>query len=229
MRLRQGRPDRAKVYADDPSEIAKLWRSVGAEILHVVDLDGAFEGSPCNLDAIERVVKAVDIPIQLGGGLRDMRALRKVFDLGVDRVVIGTILVTDPDFAKSIFLAHPERVLAGVDAKGGRVAIAGWESETNLEATALAKTLEKLGAAAVVYTDIASDGMGSGINYTATEELADAVGLPVIASGGVASLEDIRRLLVLEGKGVVGVIIGTALYEGNFTLEEAIREGKSAY
>lgn len=229
VRLKQGRRDRANVYAEDPAEVARRWRAAGAEILHVVDLDGAFSGSSQNLGAIAKVVEAVDIPVQLGGGLRSMEAIDKVMSLGVDRVVIGTALVTDQAFAMDAFGAYPGKVVVGLDAKGGKVAISGWESETDLEAIPLAKALEEAGAAAIVYTDIASDGMVSGINLKATEELASAVELPVIASGGVASLENIRRLKPLEAKGVVGVIVGTALYEGYFTLEEALKEAGSAY
>ncbi len=229
VRLKQGRRDRAKVYADDPAEVAKRWRSAGAEILHVVDLDGAFSGSSRNLRAISRLVEAVDIPVQLGGGLRSMEAIERIMDLGVERAVIGTALATDPEFAASAFEAYPGRIVAGLDARNGVVAIAGWESQTDIEAISLAKRLEKSGAAAIVYTDIAADGMSGGVNVAATEELASAVSIPIIASGGVASLDDIRNLKPLEKKGVVGVIVGTALYEGYFTLEEAIKEAQAAY
>lgn len=228
VRLKQGRADMATVYADDPAETARRWRAAGAEIIHVVDLDGAFTGSSQNMVAIERLVAAVDVPVQLGGGLRNLEALAMAFSTGIDRVVIGTALVTDPAFAIEAFAQYPGRVVAGIDAKKGRVAIAGWEEETGVGAVELARSLQKAGVAGIVYTDIARDGMGAGVSLRPTEELASAIELPVIASGGVSSLDDIRKLKPLEAKGVIGVIVGTALYEKNFTLEEAIREGHDA-
>lgn len=226
VRLKQGRADRAKVYADNPLDMADRWLSQGAEILHVVDLDGAFTGSSQNFDVISRIAEKVHVPVQLGGGIRTMDSLDRAFAAGVDRVVIGTALVRDPEFAAAALAKYPCKIVAGIDAKKGKVAVAGWEADTDLLAVDLAKSLEERGAWGVVYTDIDSDGMGGGVNLSATEELAMSTSLPVVASGGVASLDDIRRLVAIEEKGVVGVIVGTALYEGNFTLEEAIREAR---
>ncbi|MHB0977263.1 MAG: 1-(5-phosphoribosyl)-5-[(5-phosphoribosylamino)methylideneamino]imidazole-4-carboxamide isomerase [Candidatus Aquicultorales bacterium] len=228
VRLKQGKADLVKVYADNPADMAVKWEAAGARIIHVVDLDGAFTGSSVNLEAISGIAEAVDIPVQLGGGMRNLEAVERAFDAGVDRVVIGTALVKDPGFAKVAFERYPGRVIAGIDAKKGKVAISGWEADTDLDAVLLAKRMEEDGAAGVVYTDIEVDGMGKGVNLAATRELAEAIGIPVIASGGVATLDDIRRLFPLESAGVTGVIVGTALYEKNFTLEEAIEVGLSA-
>lgn len=222
VRLYQGRADKIKVYADNPADMALRWAEEGAEFLHLVDLDGAFRGSPQNLAAIENIVKSVDIPVQLGGGLRTLDDLDKVFKTGVSRAILGTSAITDPELVKASCEKYPGKIVIGLDARDGKVSIKGWVEDTNIYAVDLAMQLEAYGISRIVYTDILSDGTQKGVNVFATEELAENISIPVIASGGVSTLSDIRQLKPLQPSGVEGVIIGRALYEGNFTLGEAI-------
>ncbi|MHB8841089.1 MAG: 1-(5-phosphoribosyl)-5-[(5-phosphoribosylamino)methylideneamino]imidazole-4-carboxamide isomerase [Candidatus Aquicultor sp.] len=222
VRLYQGRADKATIYADNPADMAVKWQDEGAQFLHLVDLDGAFQGSPQNLAAIENIVKTVKIPVQLGGGLRTIEDLDKVFATGVTRAILGTSVITDPELVKAACAKYPGKIVAGLDARGGKVSIKGWVEDTDIFATDVAMQLEVYGVSRIVYTDIMMDGAQTGVNIFATEELAENISIPVIASGGVSSLSDIRQLKPLQESGVEGVIIGRALYEGNFTLAEAI-------
>ncbi len=226
VRLYQGRADRATVYADNPADMALRWRSEGAEFLHLVDLDGAFKGSPQNLAAVENIVSAVDIPVQLGGGLRTIEDLGRVFDVGVSRAILGTSVITNPELVKAACAKYPGKIVAGIDAREGKVSIKGWVEDTDIFAMDLAMQLEIYGISRIVYTDILSDGTQKGVNIFATEELAAGIKIPVIASGGVSAISDIRQLKPLQASGVEGVIVGRALYEGNFTLAEAFEAAR---
>jgi len=223
VRLHQGRYDAVTVYAQDPSEVARLWQAEGAEWLHVVDLDGAKDGRPVNLDAVEKIVARVDLPVQYGGGARTQADLGRLFSLGVRRVVLGTTLVTDPDFAAKAVAEFGDRLVAGVDARNGKAAVSGWREDTDIDVVELATELESRGIARIVYTDISVDGTRRGPNVAATRVLAETVTVPVIASGGVSSLADIEALKALEGSGVEGAIIGSALYERSFALSDALK------
>jgi phosphoribosylformimino-5-aminoimidazole carboxamide ribotide isomerase len=222
VRLVQGRMDEATVYGEDPSEMALRWVNEGAEVLHIVDLDGAREGSLQNGEAVLAIRRAVSVPLQVGGGIRTSESAASYIEAGVDRVVLGTRAALDGKFLAEICAAHPGRVAVGVDAKGGRVALKGWTEVIPMEASELARRAEDLGAAVVIYTDIARDGTLYGPNVEAVGALARSVSLPVIASGGVATVEDLRRLKALEADGVVGVIVGKALYEETLTVARAL-------
>jgi len=222
VRLYQGRVDQVKVYADNPADMAEKWQDEGAEYLHVVDLDGAFKGSPQNLASVKEIIERARVPVQLGGGLRTVEDLDKVFEIGVDRAILGTTAITNPELVKAACAKYPGKIVAGLDAREGKLSIKGWVENTDIFAVDLALQLEIYGVSRIVYTDILSDGTQKGVNIFATEELAQKLSIPVIASGGVSTLSDIRQLKPLEASGVEGVIIGRALYEGNFTLTEAI-------
>jgi phosphoribosylformimino-5-aminoimidazole carboxamide ribotide isomerase len=225
VRLRQGRLDAVKVYNESPVDQARLWESQGAEWIHVVDLDGAVLGRPQNLTHIADIVRNVGIPIQVGGGLRNMDALRDLFDAGVARAVLGTTIVTEPEFVSEAVGEYGDRIVAGVDALDGKVSIEGWEKGTEYSVFEIIQELEVLGVSRLAYTDIALDGTQSGINYGAYRVLTDQLDISIIASGGVSSLEDVRDLAAI-GRGLEGVIVGTALYEERFTLPQAIAIAK---
>lgn len=220
VRLLQGRADNKTVYGDDPSAMALRWAEQGAEYLHVVDLDGAFTGEGKNLTAVGRICSVLKIPVQLGGGIRSMLDIEKRFDLGVTRVILGTAAISDPDFVALAAQTYPNRIVAGIDAKDGKVAIKGWVEVSNESAYDLAKRLFALGISTVVYTDISKDGMLTGPNFEATKKMHDESGMDVIASGGVSSIEDIARLAAM---GIHGAITGKAIYDGRIDLQEAIR------
>lgn len=224
VRLYQGRLDAVKVYNDDPVDQARIWADQGAEWLHVVDLDGAVLGRPANIEIIEAIVEAVDVPVQTGGGIRTMETLQRLCDAGVSRVVLGTSLITHPEMVALACATFPG-IVAGIDARDGKVAIEGWRQGTEYGVLELVRELELLGVARVAYTDIAYDGTQQGINYGAYRALVDQVTIPIIASGGVATLTDIADLMSI-GPQIEGVIIGMALYEGAFTLPEAIAAGR---
>jgi len=191
----------------------------------VVDLDGAFEGSPANLDLVRGIVAAVDIPVEFGGGVRDMGAIGRLLSLGVDRVILGTVIVEDQDLVRrAVDRFGPERIVAGIDAAGGIVAVRGWREGSGLDAIELAVKVKELGISRVIYTDIMRDGTLSGPNFDAIRAMAEGSGLKVIASGGISTLEDVRRIAGMERTGVEGMIVGKALYEGVFSLRDAIRE-----
>ncbi len=222
VRLEQGLMERDTVFNDDPAAQALAWQAQGAELLHIVDLDGAFAGEPKNRSSIESIVKALAIPTQLGGGIRDLATIEAYLGLGIGRVIIGTAAQRDPELVKAACTRFPGRIVVGIDAKEGMVAVQGWAEVTGVTAVELAKRFEGDGVAAIVYTDISRDGMLQGPNIPATRALAEAISIPVIASGGVSSLKDIENLLAVEASGVTGVITGKAIYTGAINLAEAI-------
>ena len=222
VRLLQGEMDRETVFSDDPAAMAKQWETQGAELIHLVDLNGAIDKKPRNRDTIERILSSVNAPVQLGGGIRDMKTIEGYIQMGIARIVLGTEAIRNPDFVIQAARAFPERIVVGIDARKGYVAIEGWTQTTATTAIELAKAFEDAGIAAINFTDIHRDGMQSGPNLEATRELAEAVSIPVIASGGVSSIDDIQNLLPLVPVGVQGVITGKALYSGALDLKEAI-------
>lgn len=224
VRLRQGRYDQVTVYNDDPVEQARIWASGGAEWLHVVDLDGARDGVPANIEVVARIVKKAHVPVQTGGGIRSMETLDRLYDAGVTRTVLGTSLVTDPDFVARA-AAKYAGIVAGVDARDGKVAIEGWRQGTEREVIELIEELAALGVQRVVYTDISRDGMQTGVSAQAYRDLAERSPMRIIASGGITGLDDIRALAAI-GRRVEGAIVGTALYEQLFTLPDAIAAGR---
>lgn len=222
VRLRQGRMDDDTVFSDDPVGVAGSFVAQGARRLHLVDLDGAFAGAPVNDGVIRSICEAYpSVPVQVGGGIRCAAQAAAYLQAGVSWVIIGTQAVRDPDFVVSLCKTYPGRVIVGLDARDGKVAVEGWAEASDVLALTLAKRFEAIGVAAIVYTDISRDGMMQGVNAEATGELADAVDIPVIASGGVSSLEDIELLGRLDGRGVAGAIVGRALYEGSIDLAAA--------
>ncbi len=219
VRLRQGDYGQETVYGDQPAAMAARWVAEGAEYLHLVDLDGAREGRPCNRPAVAAIVQAVEIPCELGGGIRDEQTVADLLDLGLERMVIGTQAVKRPDWFRQLSNQFPGRLVAGIDARDGRVATDGWLETSSMSATDLAVQLAELPIAAIVYTDISKDGMMAGPNLAAMAEMASAVSAPIIASGGVTTADDVSRL---AQAGVAGCIIGRALYEGSLTLADAL-------
>jgi len=223
VRLLQGRKDSETVFSDDPAAMAARWASEGARLIHVVDLDGAFEKQPRNADSVRDIVGKIDVPIQLGGGIRTVEAVDMYLDMGVSRVILGTEAVKNPSLVRTVCSKHPGKIVVGIDARDGMVATQGWTETTKRKAIDVAKGFEGYGLAAIVFTDIHRDGMQRGVNVEATKRLAEAVTIPVIASGGVSSLDDIKELLPLEKSGVEGVITGRALYTGALDLKAAIQ------
>ncbi len=221
MRLYQGDVGRQTVYADDPVAVARRWQAEGAPLLHVVDLDGAVGGRIVHGELIKEIVRAVDVPVQVGGGIRDKETLERVFEWGAARVVLGTSVLRDETFFAWACQAHPGAILAGIDARAGRVAVAGWLEQSEVGAAAAAARAWACGAAAVVFTDIGRDGTELGIDLQALKELLDGSQAKVIASGGVAGIEDIEALVRLRRQNLVGVIVGRALYDGRIDLGEA--------
>jgi len=228
VRLKQGDMARATVFHRDPAEQARTFASQGFEYLHIVDLDGAFAGKPMNAAAVERILAAVRIPVQLGGGIRDHATIEGWLGKGVTRVIIGTAAVRDPALVKAAAKRFPGRVAVGLDARDGMVAVQGWAESSELSVLDIARRFEDAGVAAIVYTDIARDGMLKGLNIDATIGLADAVSIPVIASGGLASLDDISALLHPRAKKLAGAIAGRALYDGRFDAAAALKLIRSA-
>lgn len=222
VRLVRGQRKEETVYSADPVEVACRWQEQGAPRLHLVDLDGAFDGFPQNKEVIAEIVKALHIPVQLGGGLRDLRTLENVFQLGVEKAILGTLAVEDPPLMEELASAFGSRLMVAIDAREGVVAVRGWVKETALKAVELAHRVFSLGLQEIIYTDISRDGMLSGPNLAALEEITSVQGLNIIASGGIAGLDDIRSVRRLENRGVSGVIVGKALYDEHFTLEEAL-------
>ena len=224
VRLRQGRMDEVTVFSKDPVSVAKRWVDEGAQRLHVVDLDGAVKGSPGNLKALEKIVAAVgDVPVQAGGGVRDEETVQHYLDVGVSFIIIGTKAVNTPHFLRDLCLEYPRHIFVGLDAKDGRVAIDGWNKLSHHDVVEMAQHCERDGVEAIIYTDIGRDGMMQGFNVDATRALARSVNTPVIASGGVSSLEDLHSLGGLREDGVIGAVIGRALYEGGLQFKDCLK------
>jgi phosphoribosylformimino-5-aminoimidazole carboxamide ribotide isomerase len=228
VRLEQGDMARATIFHRDPAEQARSFVAQGFDYLHVVDLDGAFAGRPMNAAAVDRVLAAVKIPLQLGGGIRDRATVEKWLANGVARVIIGTAAVRDPALVKEAAKKYPGRIAVGLDARDGKIAVEGWAQTAELSALDLARRFEDAGVAALIYTDVARDGMLKGLNLEATLALADAVAIPVIASGGLASLDDVRALLAPRAKKLAGAIVGRALYDGRLDAAAALQLVRAA-
>lgn len=222
VRLVQGLAERETVYFDSPFEVAHFWEKSGADMIHVVDLDGAFAEELQNLEIIRQITREVHVPIQVGGGLRSIEQIDSLLRAGVSRCIVGTAAITDQGFLKEAIDKYGERIVVGIDAKDGMVVIKGWVETSNQSAIELGKRLASMGVSEIIYTDISRDGMLVGPNFGAIQNMANETRLKIIASGGVATLKDIRRLLEFETIGISGVIIGKALYEKRFTLEEAV-------
>ncbi|MFQ6021665.1 MAG: 1-(5-phosphoribosyl)-5-[(5-phosphoribosylamino)methylideneamino]imidazole-4-carboxamide isomerase [Acidiferrobacterales bacterium] len=222
VRLRQGRMDKETVFSEDPVATAARWLDAGARRLHVVDLDGAHAGRPVNAAVIDAIAEAVpDLPVQVGGGVRDEDVVQTYLDVGVSYVILGTNAVTVPHFVADMCAEFPGHIIVGLDAKDGRVAVDGWSKLSKHDVIDLAKRFQDDGVAAIVYTDIGRDGMMTGVNIEATVKLAKAISIPVIASGGITNLEDVRALCEVADNGIIGAITGRALYEGSLDLAEA--------
>jgi phosphoribosylformimino-5-aminoimidazole carboxamide ribotide isomerase len=222
VRLEQGDMARATVFHHDPAEQAMAFERAGFEFLHVVDLDGAFAGKPVNAAAVERILEAVSIPVQLGGGIRDSATIESWFERGVDRVIIGTAAVRDPALVRYAARKFPDRIAVGLDARDGQVAVEGWAQTSELTAVEIARQFEDVGVAAIIYTDIARDGLLQGLNLDATIALAETISVPVIASGGLASIEDVKALLEPRASKLAGAIAGRALYDGRLDAAAAL-------
>jgi phosphoribosylformimino-5-aminoimidazole carboxamide ribotide isomerase len=222
VRLLRGEMDTARVFNPDPAAQARAFAEAGFRWLHLVDLNGAFQGRPVNRAAVEGILATIDLPVQLGGGIRDMATIETWLEAGVARVILGTAAVKDPELVREACRRFAGRVVVGIDARAGRVAVEGWAEQSDLEANDLARRFEDAGVAALVYTDIERDGALQGVNVAATAALAEAVSIPVIASGGVSSLDDIAALLAVEARGIEGVICGRALYDGRVDPKSAL-------
>ena len=228
VRLVQGDMDRATVFSDTPAEQAKVFENQGFEWLHLVDLNGAFEGRPVNGDAVEAILKTVSLPAQLGGGIRSMQQIEAWLDKGIARVILGTAALRDPQLVIEACKTWPGKIAVGVDAKDGYVAVEGWAEVSDITALDLAKRFEDAGVAALIYTDISRDGAMQGMNVAGTAELANSVGIPVIASGGVTNLDDLHALKAANAPGIIGVISGRAIYDGRLDPAEALAVLKEA-
>ncbi len=228
VRLQQGDMARATVFNDDPAAQATIFAQQGFEYLHIVDLDGAFAGKPMNAAAVERILDAVKIPVQLGGGIRDRATIEAWLGKGIKRVIIGTAAVRNPALVKDAARAYPGRVAVGLDARDGKVAVEGWAETSTLSALDIAQRFQDAGVAAIIYTDVARDGMLKGLNLEATIALAEKISIPVIASGGLASIADVRALLEPRAKKLEGAIAGRALYDGRFDAAAALAIVRSA-
>lgn len=223
VRLYQGDYAQSEVFDENPVAVARQWAEQGAPRLHLVDLDGAKAGHPVNLPVIEAIARAVDVPIQVGGGLRDRQSVANLLATGVQRAILGTVAVEQPDLVAQLCQEFPGQIVVGIDARNGKVATRGWLETSEVLATELAQRMAQLGAAAIIYTDIHRDGTLQGPNLEALRELATAISIPVIASGGVSSVTDLLSLLALEPSGVTGAIVGRAIYTGDVDLKEALR------
>jgi len=229
VRLSQGRYDQATVYDVDPANVARRFAKAGIRRLHVVDLEGAKAGRPVQGEAVKRILEEMgDVPVQLGGGLRDLEGVEDALGWGLDRVILGTVALRDPELVKRAAAAHPGRIVVGIDARDGRVAVEGWLEASETTAVELGRRFADAGVAAIVYTDIARDGMLTGPNLEATAALAESVGIPVIVSGGVATDQDVIEAAALAPRGVCGVIVGRAIYTGGVDLEAALRAVEGA-
>lgn len=222
VRLVQGKFDQATVFSDDPAEMAKKWSGQGATRLHLVDLNGSRFGAPQETETIKKILAAIKIPVQVGGGIRTLETARQMLDIGVERLIIGTSAIVDSGLAETLFKELGEHVILGLDARDGYVAINGWEETTREEAIDFARRMQALGARRVIYTDISRDGMLKGVNIPAMKKMAESLDIPVIASGGVSNIDDIIKLSELENIGIEGAILGKALYTGALSLADAL-------
>jgi len=223
VRLLRGDMNAATVFNDDPTAQARSFQALGFQWLHIVDLDGAVQGQAANATAVAGILKATTLPVQLGGGIRDRAAIERWLEAGVTRVILGTVAVREPELVREAARAHPGRVAVGIDARQGRVAIEGWAADTNVAARDLARGFEDAGVACIIYTDIGRDGTGSGVNIEETAQIADAISVPVIASGGIGSLDDLAALKRRAHPNIAGVICGRALYDGRLDARSALR------
>ncbi len=228
VRLRQGRMDDNTIFSNDPVAVAGKWVAAGARRIHLVDLDGAFAGKPKNADVIHAIVEAYpNVPIQIGGGIRDEETIQAYLNAGVEYVIIGTKAVNEPHFVRDMALEYPRRIIVGLDAKDGKVAIDGWSKLSKHDVIDMAQHFEEDGVEAIIYTDISRDGMMSGVNVEATARLARAIRIPVIASGGITNMDDIRALGAVASDGIMGAITGRAIYEGTLDFEAAEKLAES--
>lgn len=223
VRLIQGDPRQTTVYSDDPVEMAKQWEDMGAPMLHLVDLDGAFVGAPQNLEVVHQIAEAVKVPLQLGGGIRSMEMVQQVMDAGVERVILGTAAIAEPDLVKEACREHGEQIAVGIDSKDGSVAVEGWEATVEKTFLELGQEVKEWGVTRIIFTDTRRDGTMKGPNIESTRLVAERIGLKVIAAGGVSDMDDLFALKELEAVGLEGVIVGKALYMGTVDLREAIR------
>ena len=223
VRLTEGRFEDVEIFSDDPVMMAAKWANKGAMMLHVVDLDGARYGRLTNIPILKQIIEEVDIPVQVGGGIRNYRDVKSLIDLGASRVILGTILWKDKVLAKKLFEDFSEKIIAGIDARGGYVAIEGWQNVLSIDALNFAGEMERLSARRIIYTDIKRDGTLKGPNITNIEKMVKNVNIPLISSGGITSLDDIKKLKRLETKGLEGVILGKALYKRTILLEDALK------
>jgi len=228
VRLTQGKPEKEITYSTNPVEVAKMWEEKGAKILHVIDLDGAISGRLENLGKVKEIISQIKIPVQLGGGIRDLRTVKEAFDIGVSRIIIGTKAAIDPNFTRSIVGQFKDRIVVSIDAKGGNVAVWGWQQMTEYSAVTLAQEVKQIGVREIVYTDISRDGMLEGPNFDAIRSFTQSVKMRVIISGGISSLEDVKKLVPYSQQGVIGIIIGKALYTQDIKLEDALAVAKES-
>jgi phosphoribosylformimino-5-aminoimidazole carboxamide ribotide isomerase len=220
--------DQESVYSEDPVQMARHWESKGAERLHVVDLNGAVIGSPVHRSLVEEIVRSLKIPVEVGGGIRDVETIEVYLSCGVHWAILGTAALRNRPLVEEACRRFPKRIILGIDAREGKVAVEGWKEIASTGAVEMAKQFEGMGLSAIIFTDIERDGMGTGLNFESTMNLARSISIPVIASGGVSRLEDIEHLKEIESDGVIGVIVGRALYTGQIDLEEAIRIAKES-
>lgn len=222
VRLTEGRFDQETIFADQPVDMAVRWANEGAQYLHLVDLDGALAGKPVNMAAIREIIKTVNIPVQLGGGIRTLDNIRECLETGVERVILGSIAVREPELVAAACKLYGDRIVVGIDARDGQAAVEGWGVTGGISAEELAKRMAQVGVARIIYTDISRDGMLSGVNVEATASLARAAGIPVIASGGVRDMDDMKAIKAAESAGIEGVIVGKAIYMGSLNLVDAL-------
>jgi phosphoribosylformimino-5-aminoimidazole carboxamide ribotide isomerase len=223
VRLEKGEMGRATVFNDNPASQGMKFESQGFKWIHVVDLNGAFEGKPVNILPVKEIINAVNIPVQLGGGIRDIATIENWLDAGVTRVILGTIALRQPNIAIEACRKFPGKIVVGVDGKGGKVAVEGWAETSEVSVIDLARKFEDAGVSSILYTDVARDGMLQGVDLSGTIALAEAINIPVIASGGVAGIEDIKAIKEVESSGICGVVVGRALYDGRINIEEALK------